>query len=55
MRLGGLDDVVEALEAVRTRVDGGGIAGEGLEPDGAGAGRGRNVVEAPDAEDFETG
>lgn len=53
--LGGLDDVVEALETGGSRVDGRAGGGQVLEPDLVPAGDGRDVVEAPDAEDLEAG
>lgn len=50
--LGGRDDVVEALQAVGARVDGGAAGGQVLEVDGAVGGDRVDVVEAPDAQDL---
>lgn len=55
LRLGGRDDVVEALQPVRARVDRGPAGGQLLVPHGARAGGGRDVVEAPDAQDLQAG
>jgi len=49
------DDVVEALEPIGARVDRGAAGGQPLEPHGARPGSGRDVVEAPDAQDLQAG